>query len=139
MGSDKKEIINNNIPDEEKARIIAERKKSGGALSLIGIAAKAGKLVGGVDRICDEVRRHGIPGSDASRNGSAIVLISSDASANTVKRLKNACRYYGVRVLNTDFSTETLGARTGLGSAAAVAIFDPGLVKGISDFFVGQD
>ncbi len=139
LTSDKTRIITETITDEEKAKIIAEHKKSGGALSLVGIAAKAGKLVGGTDRICDEVRRHGIPGGDAAQNGSALVLISSDASANTEKRIRNACRYYGIRSVKTVFSSEDFGNRAGLGSAAAVAVFDPALVKGISAYFVGQD
>ena len=66
-------------------------------LSLFGLAMKAGKLETGADRICDEIRRHGIPSEDDSIKGYSthgIVVIASNASENTKKRIVNACKYY---------------------------------------------
>ncbi len=127
--------IQTGLTDAEKAALIAARKKTGGIPSLLGFAAKAGKLFSGVDRICDEVRRHGVPGGTAE----GIVLIASDASANTEKRIRNACGYYGIRACKTMMTAETLGEKIGSALSSAVAVFDRDFVKGISALLAGQD
>lgn len=111
------------MTDEEKKKIIAESKKKSTVLSLIGFAQKAGKLVWGTDRICDEIRRHGVP-EEEGKGGHGIVVISSDASDNTVKRIKNACGYYNVAYKQTLITSAELGEKTGHGDLAAVAVFD---------------
>ena len=101
-------------------------------LSLIGFATKAGKLVMGTDKICDEIRRHGMPSDDNSGYSTCgIVIIASDASDNTKKRITNACTYYRVEVYRSKLTQEQLADMIGKSSAAACATFDRGFADGI--------
>lgn len=103
-------------------------------LSLFGFAMKAGKLETGTDRICDEIRRHGIPSEDDSINGYSthgIVVIASNASENTKKRIINACKYYRVEFHISALSQTEIADRIGKASTAACATFDRGFADGI--------
>ena len=53
------------------------------AYNLIGIAKKAGKVIGGTDMVADRIRE--------KRNAVKAVLISSDASENTLKKIISVC------------------------------------------------
>ena len=101
-------------------------------LSLLGFAMKAGKLITGTDKICDEIRRHGMP-SDEPKGYSTcgIVIIASDASDNTKKRILNACNYYRVEAYRSKLTQEQLADKIGKGATAACAIFDRGFADGI--------
>lgn len=44
------------LPEEARKKIL-----NGKLLSLLGFAMRAGKLSCGTDRVCDDIRRHGIP------------------------------------------------------------------------------
>ena len=103
-------------------------------LSLFGLAMKAGKLETGTDKICDEIRRHGIPSEDNSVKGystQGIVVIAANASENTKKRLINACKYYRVEFYISALSQTEIADRIGKASAAACATFDRGFADGI--------
>ena len=103
-------------------------------LSLFGFAMKAGKLEVGTDRICDEIRRHGIPSEDDSVKGYSshgIIVIASNASENTKKRIVNACKYYRVEFYISALSQTEIADRIGKASAAACATFDRGFADGI--------
>ena len=103
-------------------------------LSLFGFAMKAGKLETGTDRICDEIRRHGIPCEDDSVKGYSshgIVVIASNASDNTKKRIVNACKFYRIEYYVSNLSQNDIADRIGKASAAACATFDRGFADGI--------
>lgn len=103
-------------------------------LTLLGFAMKAGKLETGTDKICDEIRRHGIPSEDDSVKGYSshgIVVIASNASENTKKRIVNACKYYRIEFYISNLSQTDIADRIGKASAAACAIFDRGFADGI--------
>lgn len=110
-----------------------ERLKNAKILSMIGFAARAGKLISGTDRICDEVRRHGSPDDGEGRPWSSpgIVILTADASDNTKKRLVNACTYYRVELYRSTMTQEELAARIGKAASAACATFDRGFADGI--------
>lgn len=55
---------------------------------MLGLAAKAGKLIVGEDKILEAIR------SGKAR----LVIIAGDASDNTKKRYSDKCSYYGVNV-----------------------------------------
>lgn len=118
---------------EEQKKIIAEAKKKSGILSILGFAMRAGKLVLGTDRICDEVRRHGLPddGENTAHRPLGVVLLASDASKNTKKRIRNACTYYRVECAELTLSSEELAARLGAAATAACATFDRDFVNGV--------
>ena len=55
---------------------------------MLGLARRAGKLIGGQTKVLDAVR-----------NGTAeIVILAEDASDNTKKLFNDKCAYYGVKV-----------------------------------------
>ncbi len=101
---------------EEKAKKIA---------SYIGFARKSGTASLGCDITVDLIRR-GAPGKMP-----LVVLISSDAAANTVKRAKNACEYYGVEHITVPFTTEQLGDITGKAACSVIGISNRDLTKAI--------
>ena len=85
------------------------------ALSMIGLATKAGKLVSGEFSV-----------EAAVRKGKAqMIIIAEDASANTKKSFQDMSTYY--RVPLYIFGTkESLGRYTGKGIRTSIAILDPG-------------
>ena len=108
-------------------------------LSLLGIARKAGRVIIGTEMVCDEVRRCGHAGNYEEEDGKKIsdqqnvkphklcgcVILASDASDNTKKRVMNACSHYQVRAFVADVTTVQLSDRLGkTGAVAAVAVFD---------------
>ena len=86
----------------------------------LGIGRKAGKMLIGTDNVCDGVRDGKV----------LLILISSDASENTVKRATNCAKYY-----NTEFgildgiTTDELGRALGKSAAACVGITDENIVR----------
>ena len=118
------------LPEEAREKIL-----NGKLLSLLGFAMRAGKLSCGTDRVCDDIRRHGIPddGDAKPKHPLGIVLIAADASANTKKRIINACTYYNMSYYVTGIPADEIGQRTGKSPSAAVcAVFDRDFTAGIS-------
>lgn len=88
--------------------------------SLIGICRKAGHLVTG-----------GHLTEDAIRKGKAmLVIVTTDASGNTKKRMYDKCTYYEVPIVEYQ-TMERLGQLIGQGPRAAVAVTDAGLAGAI--------
>ncbi len=121
--------------ENEREKLLAEAKKEkekGKLLSLLGFAMRAGKLSVGADRVCDEIRRHGSPEEEGRHRPPGVVILASDASENTKKRIRDACGYYRVRLLETEATSGTLASRVGKASAIAVlATFDCAFSEGI--------
>ena len=116
-----------NLTPEQKRMLLCSK-----LLSMAGFAMRAGKLACGTDRICDEIRRHGFPDEGDGRPWSSpgFVLLCADASANTKKRISNACRYYRIDLYVSPLTQNELAARIGKVSAAACATFDRAFVDG---------
>lgn len=92
------------------------------ALSMLSIAAKAGKVQSG-----------GFLAEKALQEGMAyFVLIAEDASANTQKKFSDKCKYYHVPYAIA-FDSTTLGNQIGKQNRTVLAITDQGLAKQISD------
>ncbi len=88
------------------------------ALSYIGIAKKAGKLVTGTPSVCGGMKR-------GSRYP---VFAACDISEGTKKRLSDRCAYYGVRLVTLPAGGEALARMSGkTGFVAAVSVTDAGL------------
>ena len=91
------------------------------ALQLLGLAARARKIVSGEELVIKEIR-----------NGNAkIVLLASDAAANASKKLTDKCTYYNVE-LHVLGDRYDLGHATGKEARVALAITDSGFAKKIS-------
>jgi len=83
----------------------------------IGLAKKAGALIAGADMVCESIRKGKI----------VSVISSTDVSDNTVKKISDCCRYYGVRLIVCEASKEELGMAIGKPFAACVGITDKNL------------
>ena len=90
------------------------------ALSLIGLATKAGKTVSGEFSTEKEVKS----------KRAALVIVADDASDNTKKKFKNMCDYYHVPICFYK-DKDTLGHAMGKQFRASLAILDEGFAKGI--------
>lgn len=93
-------------------------------LTTLGLCAKAGKLVCGTDRICEELRIGKCP--------PLAVIEASGNSENTKKRLDDRCKYYGVKHYVIGADASALGYAIGKKKpVAAVGITDGGLLRAV--------
>ena len=114
--NNKREVQSVKIPS--KADKTLNERLSG----MIGLAARARCLISGTDLSCDSVR-----------SGSArLVLVASDASANTKKRITNCCIYYECECSQIPLTTCDLGNSVGKkGAVGVVALTDANFTKGV--------
>lgn len=90
-------------------------------LQLLGLAAKARKVISGEELVVKEIR-----------NGNAkLVLLASDASHNSSKKIQDKCTYYNVEY-HVFGNRYDLGHATGKESRVALAIIDSGFAKKMS-------
>ena len=90
-------------------------------LQLLGLAARARKVISGEELVIKEIR-----------SGKAkLILLASDASANTSKKIQDKCTYYHVEyyVFGDRYD---LGHATGKEHRVALAISDSGFAKKMS-------
>lgn len=93
-------------------------------LNLLGIAASARQVVSGEEQVVKEVR-----GRSAK-----LVILSTDASKNTQKKLRDKCNSFNVEL--REFSTrEALGTATGRETRVSLAIMDRGFAKKFIELF----
>ena len=98
------------------------------ALSMLGIATKAGKTVTGE-----------FSTEKAVKDGRAcIVLVAADASENTKKKFRNMCKYYHVTFRELA-DKDSLGRACGKEFRASLAVTDQGLAKVIKEHIDGYD
>lgn len=91
-------------------------------LQLLGLAARARKVISGEELVIKEIR-----------SGKAkLVLLASDASANTSKKIKDKCTYYNVE-LHVFGDRYDLGHATGKESRVSLAITDTGFANKMSN------
>lgn len=91
------------------------------AFQLLGLAARARKVISGEELVIKEIR-----------SGKAkLVLLASDASANTSKKIKDKCAYYNVECLVLGDRYD-LGHATGKETRVSLAIMDAGFAKKMS-------
>lgn len=94
-------------------------KEQNAPLMALGLAKKAGKLICGAPMVCEAV---------ASKKKPELAVLSTGASENTKKKLRDKCAYYGVRLYELDAAPEDISrAIGGRASTAAVAVSDAGL------------
>ena len=101
-----------------------------GSLLALGLAKKAGKLVCGTPLVCKAL---------SAKNPPALAIVSTFASDNTKKRVRDKCNYYGVSLYEYEAQTDRISAAIGgEGFVAACAICDKGLA-GLFLSRVGDD
>ncbi|KPB04402.1 MULTISPECIES: YlxQ family RNA-binding protein [Bacillaceae] len=87
-------------------------------LSIVGLATRARKTITGEELVIKEVRA----------GKAKLVLLASDASANTMKKLQDKCTYYNVPIRTVDDRYE-LGRAIGKDARVSVAILDEGFAN----------
>ena len=92
------------------------------ALSMLGIAAKAGRLASGETAVEQAVRK----------GRAALVILSEDASQNTSKKFYNLCRHTAVPVIVFE-TKESLGRAIGKGERSSIAVLDAALAEAIRE------
>lgn len=81
-------------------------------LSLLGIAKKAGKTVSGTDMTVESIRK--------KRGSVKVILLASDTSKNTVKKINNTSQYYEIALIALETGKVQLGALLGHGTELSV-------------------
>ena len=99
------------------------------ALKMIGISQKAGKVIFGGNLVIASVR---------SKNKPSLVLLASNASENTRKKIKDGCVFHNVICVETQYSGDVFAKTIGkMSDVMVIAITDNGLaetiIKNIND------
>lgn len=89
-------------------------------LSLLGIAAKAGKVASGEFQTERAVKSH----------KAYLAVVAKDASENTRKMFQNMCEYYKVPIVFYG-DKESIGHAIGREFRASLAVTDEGLAKAV--------
>ncbi len=98
-------------------------------LGMLGLAAKARRLTVGTSLVCTAISKK-IP---------VIVLISSEASENTRKKIKNKCSFYEIRCIETDISGDDISYAIGkTNSVSAVAVNDANFASAIEKLITAK-
>ena len=94
-------------------------------IRILGLARRAGYLVFGTSLVRDAIR---------GRKKPCLVLLASDASENSYKRICDSCAFYGVELAVLDTTGEELGRVIGKDSdVVCVAITDTGMANAIKE------
>jgi ribosomal protein L7Ae-like RNA K-turn-binding protein len=87
-------------------------------LSIIGLAARARKIISGEELVIKEIRN----------KKAKLVLLAEDGSDNTKKKVLDKCKFYGVpcRIVNDRYR---LGKAIGKSERVVVAVNEQGFAK----------
>lgn len=95
---------------------------SAGVLRSLGLCKRAGALICGTPMICTALRE--------GKKKPIIVVMASDVSEGTRKKLTDKCAFYETRLVTIDAGGETLAAAVGkTGTLASVAVTDENLAE----------
>ncbi|MCD8501553.1 MAG: YlxQ family RNA-binding protein [Bacillaceae bacterium] len=89
-------------------------------LSLLGLAARARKLVTGEELVVKDIRRKNV----------SLVLLANDASELTSKKIIDKCKYYNVNV-KVVADRSVLGTAIGKHERVVIGVTDSGFAKKI--------
>lgn len=90
--------------------------------SLLGLAFRAKKVTSGEELVVQSIRKR----------EAKLVIITKDASQNTVKKISDKCKYYNVPLSVVDHRTE-LGQAIGKAERVVVCVNDEGFTKKLTD------
>lgn len=90
-------------------------------LQLLGLAARARKVVSGEELVVNEIRS----------NNAKLVLLATDASKNSNKKIQDKCTFYNVEY-HVFGDRYQLGHAIGKEARVAIAIVDSGFAKKMS-------
>lgn len=91
-------------------------------VSTVGLCRRAGKTVLGSDLVCKALRRKEL----------FLVLLASDASDNTKKRIRDKTSFYKVSLAELPLTCDELGRSVGkMGGVACVGVADDSFSKAL--------
>ena len=89
-------------------------------INAFGLAKRAGKCVMGTEMCVENIRNR----------KAKLVIVASDLSANTVKRLSDSCSFHKVELIFVNADKMTLGQKLGKkNGTSSAAILDEGFVN----------
>lgn len=99
-------------------------------LSMIGLAYKAGKIKFGAEGVIESIRGRYKPG---------LVLLASDASPNSVKKVTDGCTFHKVPLMTAYVTKQEIGhVLKGRSDVACVAVTDVGFASAISNLITSK-
>ena len=85
-------------------------------LGMLGLAARARKIAAGTELVTDRIK---------SGKSVELVLIASDVSENTLKKIVNCCEYYGMEYKQLKYTRDEISHAVGKSClTSSVAILD---------------
>lgn len=96
-------------------------------MTMLGFAKKSGKLSSG----------EGITLENIKKNKALVVVLASDASDNTAKRIKDKAKYRDILVTEM-LSRKEIGQATGVGERVVVSITDQDFANSIKTILGGS-
>ena len=90
--------------------------KTARAIGLLGLCAKAGRVVVGVPLICTALQ------TGAKNKTPLVVLLAEGCAPNTTKRITDRTTFYGVPLIRLPIDTAALAHAVGKRDAAVAAV-----------------
>lgn len=94
----------------------------------LGLAQRANKIVSGEESVLQSIRS----------KKAKLVIVAEDASGNTLKMMRDKCKYYDVPLLNAG-RREELGAFIGKRERVVIGVLDQGFADLIHKKMVEGD
>ncbi|MCK4258679.1 MAG: ribosomal L7Ae/L30e/S12e/Gadd45 family protein [Halanaerobiales bacterium] len=95
---------------------------------LIGLAQRAGKISSGATQVQNDVKR----------GKALLLLVASDASANTLKEYRSKSEFYRVPLFIWG-DKDSIGHAIGKPMRSAIAVLDHGFADRIKELLVGEE
>ncbi|MBP3396637.1 MAG: ribosomal L7Ae/L30e/S12e/Gadd45 family protein [Clostridia bacterium] len=104
------------------------------ALALLGLAARAGRVTVGLPLTCEALK------NARNEKRPQLVLLASDASANTVKRITDRTNYYKVSLCRLQAAGHTLALAVGKRATdvAVVGVTEPHLAAAVRELLTAE-
>lgn len=105
------------------------------ALRMLGLAVRAGRAVVGVPLICEALKK------GSAEKSPRLLLLASDASANSEKRVRDRAAFYGIpcHALCADSGRLALAVGKREAAVVAAAVTDEGLAQAILHILTEED
>lgn len=104
---------------------MSENKINSKLLGMMGLASRARKIVTGTEIVTEKIK---------SGKKVYIVLIASDVSQNTLKKIVNCCEYYDTEYVQLQFTQDEISHAVGKSClTSSVAILDRNFADAIKN------
>lgn len=103
-------------------------------LGMLGLAARARKLITGTELVTEAVRKQ------PAKRSNGLVLIAADASENTTKRIENCCTHYHVTCIRIAVGKDELSRAVGkMADVAVCALFEKEMANAVRKILEMQE